>query len=73
MSVPAWSVEPAISGTVSDSLGAVISGATVTLLQNGKEVDTTTTDSIGHFQFNIDEGGRYSVQAQAKTFRFLRQ
>ncbi len=68
VSIPAWSAEPAISGTVSDSLGAVISGATVTLLKSGKQVDTTTTDSSGHFQFKIDEGGRYSVKAQAKTF-----
>ncbi len=68
LSVPAWSAEPAISGTVTDSLGAVISGATVTLLKSGKQVDTTTTNSTGHFEFRIDEAGRYSVQAEAKTF-----
>ncbi len=60
--------EPAISGTVSDSLGAVVSGATVTLLKGGKPVDTSKTDSSGHFQFKIDQAGRYSVRAEAKTF-----
>jgi vitamin B12 transporter len=68
LSVSALAADPAISGTVSDSLGAVISGATVTLLDRGKPVDTTKTDSSGHFQFKINEAGRYSVRAEAKTF-----
>ncbi len=66
---PAWPDEqPAITGTVSDSLGAVIPGATVALLQSGKDVATTTSDAGGKFHFKIDQAGRYSVRAQAKTF-----
>ena len=43
----AWCAEPAITGTVTDSLGAVIPGATVALVQGGKDVSTTTTDAAG--------------------------
>lgn len=68
VSVSAMAAEPTISGTVSDSLGAVVSGATVTLLKGDKPVDSTTSDSSGRFQFKIDESGRYSVRAEAKTF-----
>jgi len=64
----AWSAEPTISGTVADSLGAVIPGATVVMVANGKDIATTTTDGTGKFQFSIDHAGRYSVRAEAKTF-----
>lgn len=64
----AWSAEPTISGTVADSLGAVISGATVVLVANGKDIATSTTDGVGKFHFSIDHAGRYSVRAEAKTF-----
>ncbi len=64
----AWCAEPAITGTVTDSLGAVISGATVVLVQDGKDVSTTKTDPDGKFKFNVDSTGRYSVRAEAKTF-----
>src|SRR5271165_5668905 len=66
--VPAWPEQPAITGTVSDSLAAVIPGAKVTLVQNGKNIATTTSDGTGRFQFKIDQAGRYSVRAEAKTF-----
>ena len=68
LTVPAWPAEPAITGTVSDSLAAVISGATVTLVQNGKDIATATSDSSGKFEFTIDTAGRYSIRAEAKTF-----
>lgn len=68
LAVAAFSYEPAISGTVSDSLGAVIPGATVVLLKSGQQVATTTTNATGHFQFKISDSGRYSIKAEAKTF-----
>ncbi len=68
ISAPAWCAEPAISGTVADSLGAVISGANVVLIESGKEVANTTTSPTGKFHFNIDHAGRYSVRAEANTF-----
>jgi len=64
----AWSAEPTISGTVADSLGAVIAGATVTLIENGKDTAITTTGAAGKFHFSIDHAGRYSVRAEARTF-----
>ena len=68
MSLAAWSADSAISGTVTDSVGAVVRGATVTLVQNGKDLATTKTDDDGKFQFSIDSAGRYSLRTEAKTF-----
>ena len=68
LSLPAWAAEPIISGTVTDSLGAVVPGATVTLIHRGKNLATTTSDSAGKFHFNIEQTGRYVVRAEAKTF-----
>ena len=64
----AWCAEPTISGTVTDSLGAVIRGATVVLMQGGKDITTATTNQAGNFEFIIEKAGRYSVRAEAKTF-----
>ncbi len=68
LSLSAWCAEPAINGTVTDSLGAVISGATVVLMQDGKDLSTTTTDATGKFQFSLKQEGRFAVRAEAKTF-----
>ena len=68
ISIPAWPAEPALTGTVTDSLGAVIPGATVVLMQGGKDLRTATTDAAGKFQFKISQAGRYAVRAEAKTF-----
>src|ERR1700691_3386153 len=69
LSIAAWADEqPAITGTVSDSLGAVISGAKVVIFEGGKNIDSTTSDSAGKFHFKINHEGRYSVSAEAKTF-----
>jgi iron complex outermembrane receptor protein/vitamin B12 transporter len=67
-SLPAWPAESAISGTVTDSLGAVISGATVVLTQGGKDVQSAKSGPEGKFQFKIEQAGRYAVRAEAKTF-----
>ena len=67
-SIPAWPAESAISGTVTDSLGAVIPGATVVLTQGGKDLQTAKSDPEGKFQFKIEQAGRYAVRAEAKTF-----
>ena len=68
LSLAAWPFEPAVTGVVSDSLGAVIPGATVVLVQGGKDIATTASDNAGHFQFTIEHAGRYSVRGEAKTF-----
>jgi vitamin B12 transporter len=67
-SAVAWCSQPSISGTVTDSVAAVVAGAKVTLIENGADLQTVTTDSAGHFQFSIDHSGRYSVKVGADTF-----
>lgn len=68
ISVSAWSTEPAISGTITDSLGAVISGATIALVENGIDIASVSSDATGKFHFDINHTGRYAVRAEAKTF-----
>jgi vitamin B12 transporter len=57
-----------INGRVLDPLGAAIPNAKVTLLQNEKNVATSTTDQEGAFVFSSLDSGRYSVQAEAAGF-----
>lgn len=48
-----------VSGTVTDSDGKAIDGATVTVEETG---DSTTTDSNGQYSFNLDDG-TYTITA----------
>jgi len=57
-----------IHGTVTDPLGAVISGAQVELLRQGKQVSVTTTDAEGKYRFLPLPPGRYQVRTTAPSF-----
>ena len=57
-----------IHGTVTDPLGAVVPGAQVELLRQGKPVSSTTTDSEGKYRFSPLPPGRYQVKATAPSF-----
>ncbi len=57
-----------IHGTVTDPLGAVVSGAQVELLRQGKQVSVTTTDSEGKYRFLPLPAGRYQVRTTAPSF-----
>jgi vitamin B12 transporter len=57
-----------IHGTVTDPLGAVVSGAQVELLRQGKQVSVTTTDSEGKYRFLPLPPGRYQVRTTAPSF-----
>lgn len=55
-------------GTITDPLGAVVAGAQVELLRQGKPVAVTTTDSEGRYRFSPLPPGRYQVKATATSF-----
>jgi len=59
----------ALTGTVTDSSGAVISGATVTAasLSTGQS-RTTTTDASGSYTFSLLPAGSYRVMFSAEGF-----
>jgi Carboxypeptidase regulatory-like domain len=59
-----------IVGTVSDSSGASIPGATVTLTNTGTNVSqTTTTSATGDYTFTLVQVGSYSVRVESKGFK----
>jgi vitamin B12 transporter len=57
-----------IHGTVTDPLGAVVSGAQVQLFREAKLVGSTSTDSEGKYRFSPLPPGRYRVKTQAPSF-----
>ncbi len=60
-----------LGGTIRDTLGAVIQNATIELVEidTGKVVQTTNSDSGGHYSFAIARQGRFRVRAQAASFQ----
>jgi hypothetical protein len=59
-----------LSGTVTDTSGAVIPGATVSLKNNGTQVKRdTTTSGDGFYQFNSLPPGDYEVTVTAPNFK----
>jgi vitamin B12 transporter len=60
-----------VHGTVTDPLGAPISGATVALLQNGKVISHSATGADGSYRLTTSAGGRFYVLVSAGTFKQL--
>ena len=59
-----------ILGTVTDSTGAELPNATVTLRNiNTNDVRTTTTTSSGDYSFNLLKPGHYSIKVEATGFK----
>ena len=59
-----------ISGTVRDANGAAISGALVTLLNEGTSVSLTTqTSESGTFTFDLVQVGTYTVTVEKDGFK----
>jgi len=59
-----------ILGTVSDSSGAVVPGATVTVIeQSTNSTRTVTTDSTGRYLVTLLPVGTYTVKATAPGFK----
>lgn len=69
VTVPLFAGGPnSIHGTVKDTLGAVIPGATVQLVRGQQVVVTTHSDAQGTYSFSAPVAGRYQVQASAASF-----
>lgn len=59
-----------LSGQVLDPSGAVIPNSQVKLLnQTGQEVASTTTDSLGRYQFDSVPAGSYRLQTEMRGFK----
>ena len=59
-----------LSGTIQDSTGAIIPGATVTLVNAGTQVtQTATSTSAGFFSFNSLPPGQYKLTVAATGFK----
>ena len=59
-----------ISGTVTDSSGAAIAGASVSLLNEGtKAVREDLSDQTGGFSFTAIQPGEYTLRVSASGFR----
>jgi iron complex outermembrane receptor protein/vitamin B12 transporter len=58
-----------IRGVVTDASGAKVTGATVTLLSNGKPIATAVSTADGSFQILTGTTGRFFLVVTAKSFR----
>jgi len=61
----------AIRGVVTDATGAKVTGATVSLLSNGKVVAVAVSVADGSFQITTGQPGRFFLVVSAKGFRQL--
>ncbi len=59
-----------LNGQVSDSLGSVIVGATVTIIDSNKNKHVTITNQKGEFSFKNLTAGKYIVTTTAPDFSF---
>lgn len=67
-------VTGAISGTVSDASGAIVTGAKVTLTNEAtQETRSVSTNDSGVYQFPLLKPGRYSVSVEKEGFRRINQ
>ncbi len=62
-------VDGAVGGTVADGSGAIVGGATVTVLNNATNAEqTATADSSGYFRVIHLQPGTYNVTISASGF-----
>ena len=57
-----------IEGTVVDPLGASVSGAAVTLVADGRDAGSASSDGEGRFAFRNLQSGRYQLRAMSEGF-----
>jgi hypothetical protein len=59
-----------VTGTVTDTSGAAVSGATVTLTNEGTRAAlTTTTNESGQYSFDLIQPGDYEVSVERQGFK----
>src|SRR5258705_10536409 len=59
-----------LNGTVTDPSGAVVAGATLTLVNPGTGAERTATSSTeGTFEFQTLQPGKYNISVEAKGFK----
>ncbi len=68
VSRPAVAADASLGGTVIDQLGGPVSGATVTLMREGRRAAGTASDARGEFTFEGLSDGRYQVVVNATGF-----
>lgn len=70
VSVQAQAIDATVNGTVKDQAGAVVAGATVTLIDTATNRETTvTTNTEGFYVFQNVRPGTYSLRAQHAGFK----
>src|ERR1051325_3509014 len=68
-SVPALAQRPtSLRGQVTDQLGAVVVGVSVTIIDANSKKTTTQTDSNGAYRFDNLTTGLYTLSVQQKGF-----
>ena len=68
---PSVSHAASIRGVVTDASGAKVTGASVSLVSNGKVVASAVSSSDGSFQLTTGTAGRFFLVVTAKSFRQL--
>lgn len=69
-SVLAQGTTTRVTGNVTDNSGAIVSGATVTLTNEGtKATLTTVTDNSGNYTFDLIQPGVYQVAVEKSGFK----
>ena len=74
---PTTQITTSLSGVVQDRTGAAVPGATITLQQEGREIQTTTSDANGSFRFaqiRLDQfGPNMEVVVSLQGFATVRE
>jgi Carboxypeptidase regulatory-like domain len=59
-----------VTGIVSDPVGQVVAGASVTLINTGTNASrTTTSNDVGKYSFEFVQPGDYRIEVEAKSFK----